>query len=75
MELIAAIISIWVGCWVLSCLWRPYGRCPNPWCSTRKPKDADSSGNYRLRRSCRVCGSSGHWRRLGARFLGRGRLG
>lgn len=57
---------------LLRAAYRPYKRCPNPWCSTRKPRDADGDGYYRLRLPCPCCGGSGHWRRAGARLIGRG---
>ncbi len=65
------VLLVWGGWYLLSCAYRPYRICPSPWCSARKPKDGDGSGNYRLRVICPVCKGLPH-RRMGARLIGRG---
>lgn len=66
------VVGIALGCYLLSCAWRPYARrCPWPWCTKGKQIDKSRYGNYRRRRPCRVCGGK-DWRRMGARLIGRG---
>lgn len=65
---VVAILAALAG-YIAWCTAFPFTKCP--WCSGKRTR-GDGRGNYRMRGTCRVCGG-GHYRRLGARLIGRGR--